>query len=235
MEKTDDNLEQFFQKLRSNQSANKELFADWYAKIKSINDCFAIAGKNLIDPRPIISGILFSRCQYAFKTSAGMALAGQATEVFVMLRSVLEYTGYALAIFDDPTLENVWIERHVDPEKLKRQRDAFKISNVRDVIKKYDSKLKDIYDELYERTINFGGHPNPHAVFVSMRMDSEKGEPSLFSLAISSDPKSIQHALKSTAQVGFTALHIFQHIYKEKFELLGIREVIERLRSTGQI
>jgi len=38
-------------------------------------------------------------------------------------------------------------------------------------------------------------------------------------------------AMKSTAQVGLTALFIFQHIFKAKFEPLGIREEIDRLRG----
>jgi len=37
--------------------------------------------------------------------------------------------------------------------------------------------------------------------------------------------------MKNVAQVGLTALFIFQHIFKAKFELLGIREEMDKLRS----
>jgi hypothetical protein len=54
-------------------------------------------------------------------------------------------------------------------------------------------------------------------------------------LAFSNDPAMITVAFKSTAQAGLTALLLFQHVFKEKFELLGIRQEIEALRNTGRI
>jgi hypothetical protein len=52
-------------------------------------------------------------------------------------------------------------------------------------------------------------------------------------LAISDDPKMLTWALQSTAQVGLTALLLFQHVFKEKFELLAIRQEIDALKNTG--
>ena len=54
---------------------------------------------------------------------------------------------------------------------------------------------------------------------------------SFTALALSADKQVLLHAMKSTAQVGLTALFIFQHIFKAKFELLGIREEMDKLRS----
>ena len=73
-----------------------------------------LGGKNLVNPKPVMTGPLFLRSQYAYKTAAGMALAGQIVEAFVMLRSCLEYSGYAIAIFAAPTLEEVFLKRHFD-------------------------------------------------------------------------------------------------------------------------
>ncbi len=52
-------------------------------------------------------------------------------------------------------------------------------------------------------------------------------------LAISSEPKIVVHALKCTAQVGLTALCVLQHVFKEKFELLGVRQEIDALKASG--
>jgi hypothetical protein len=41
--------------------------------------------------------------------------------------------------------------------------------------------------------------------------------------------------LKCTAQVGLTALCVLQHVFKEKFELLGIRQEIDALKNTGML
>jgi hypothetical protein len=173
------------------------------------------------------------RCQYAFKTAAGLALAGQVTEVFVMLRSVLEYAGYALLIHDNAALQDVWLGRHVSPTGKRSQKDAFRISEVKTAVKNHDARLAEIFDENYERAVDFGGHPNPHASFSAMHLEEVEGQTALTALAISNDVTVVQHGLKSTAQIGLTALHIFQHAFTAKFELLGIREVMEGLRATG--
>jgi uncharacterized membrane protein len=48
--------------------------------------------------------------------------------------------------------------------------------------------------------------------------------------AMVTDATNLRHAMKSVAQVGLTALFIFQHIWKPKFELLGIRVEMDQLR-----
>jgi len=40
--------------------------------------------------------------------------------------------------------------------------------------------------------------------------------------------------MKSVAQVGLAALFIFQHVFKAKFELLGIKAEMNRLRRENQ-
>ena len=235
MKDVEDTLAKFLEMVRSNQLANQSNHADWYAIIKTIDDCFVRGGANLVNPRHVMGGILFLRCQYAFKTAAGMALAGQITEVFVMLRSVLEYAGYALLIHDNAALQDVWLGRHVSPTEKRAQKVAFRISDVKSAVKRHDARLGEIFDESYERTIDFGGHPNPHAAFSAMHMDEDEGQTGLTVLAISNDVTVVQHALKSTAQIGLTALHIFQHVFSDKFEALGIREAMEGLRATGRL
>ena len=95
-------LQSFLDMLHSTQNANRVNFPNWYEIVERIDDCFVRAGKNLINPKPVMTGNLLLRCQYAFKTAAGMALAGQVVEAFVMQRSVLEYAGYALMICETP-------------------------------------------------------------------------------------------------------------------------------------
>jgi hypothetical protein len=94
-----------------------------------------------------------------------MALAEQIVEPFVTQRSVLEYAGYCLTIFERPELERVFVLRHVGKDEMEKQKAAFRIRAVKEVIRRFDSKLADIFDENYQRSIDFGGHPNPNASF----------------------------------------------------------------------
>lgn len=232
---TERSLQDFFDTLRLAQQANRAKFPDRYNVIERIDRCFVRTGENLINPEPAMTGILLLRCQHAFKTAAGMALAGQVVETFVMQRSVLEYAGYALLICKTPPLEGVFLGRHTSKKAMQTQRDAFTIGPVKVAVRRCDTTLADHFVEDYERSINFGGHPNPHAALSAMVPDEREGLNSLTVLAISSDPRIVEHALKCTAQVGLTALCVLQHVFKEKFELLGIRQEIEALKNTGML
>jgi hypothetical protein len=115
----DDDLTRFLQVVNSNQIANFANFPEPYDLMRRVNDCFSTAGENLVDPKPVMTGPLFLRSQYAYKTTVGMALAGQAVEAFVMMRSCLEYAGYALLMFEDPAQEEVFLKRHFDDASMK--------------------------------------------------------------------------------------------------------------------
>jgi hypothetical protein len=223
----EDDLTKFLQAVNSNQMGNLARFPEPYSLTRRVNDCFSTAGKHLINPNPAAAGVLFLRSQYAYKTTVGMALAGQVVETFVMMRSCLEYAGYALVMFADPTLEDVFFARHVDDAGMKAHKNEFHIGQVKPVIARFDRKLAEIFNKLYCRTIDMGGHPNPLAVCNAAQM-----EPSgIRILALTKEEEPLLDAMKSTARVGLTALFIFQHIFKAKFEVLGLRPEMDSLRQ----
>ncbi len=80
-----DDLTRFLDAAYSNQGANVANFAEPYGFIQRVHHCLSIAGKNLINPKPIMTGVLFLRSQYAYKAAAGMALSGQVVEAFAMM------------------------------------------------------------------------------------------------------------------------------------------------------
>jgi hypothetical protein len=161
-------LQSFFDAVRANQTANSKKFSDWNSIIERIDSCFVRAGQALRDPNPLMCGVLLNRSQYAFKTASGMTLAGQVVEVFPILRSTLEYAGYCLLLHETPELQSVFALRHRSPKDKRKQRDAFNIGAVKVAIRRRDTYLAEVFIENYERSIDFGGHPNPHGVFSAM-------------------------------------------------------------------
>jgi hypothetical protein len=158
-----------------------------------------------------------------------MTLGGQVVEPFVIMRSCLEYAGYALAIFADPRLgaepsrEEVFINRHVDDAKMKAQKEAFKISKIRHTIASIDPKMAEQFQSLYDRCISFGGHPNPHGLFLAMNIEHGEDKSIVFTtLALNGDPNALKFVMKNVAWVGLTSLYIFDKIFTDKFETLGI-------------
>jgi hypothetical protein len=226
-------LEDFFDELYSTQRANRALFRQWYAIIDQIDDCFVRAGIDLLNPKPFVAGILLDRCNYAFKTAAGMALAGQVVEVHLVLRALLEYAGYSLLICETPVLQSVFLDRHGSESEMRTSRKAFTIGNVREAVARYDLQLATLYDDLYQRTIDFGAHPNPHATFASAELRKHDGNAFVKTFAISDDPLMLEFALKSTAQAGLASLYVLEHVFKGKFELLGIDRDMRALSRNG--
>jgi hypothetical protein len=100
-----------------------------------------------------------------------MALAGQVVEVCVMQRSVLEYAGYGLRIFDEPELDGVFVLRQLGPNEKKAKKEAFKIGAVHAAVERYDTELAANFNVDYQRSIDFGGHPNPHASFSAAKLE----------------------------------------------------------------
>jgi hypothetical protein len=226
-----DNLVPFLEVVASNQHANTALYPADFALIQRVNVCLATVGQKLVKPEPVMCAVLFQRCQYAFKTAAALALAGLVVEAFVMMRSCLEYAGYALAIFKDPTLQAVFANRHVTKVDMAKQKTAFRISEIKKVVESFDSELAKVFQTFYDRAVDFGGHPNPHATFSTMQMPDPNPDNTFTMSAMVTDAQSLRHAFKSVVQVGLTALFIFQHIWKAKFELLGVRAEMDRLRQ----
>jgi hypothetical protein len=226
-----DELTQFFATVTHNQKANIAAFPNWYRLVRRVNDCFQRAGANLENPSPLMSAILMLRCQYAYKAAAGMAFSGQVVETFPMLRFCLECAGYAIVIFRDPELQTVYMSRHVDEAGMEAQKRKFTIGELRKSIMAVNQAVGATFDGLYQRTIDFGGHPNPHAMMSAIEMGQASG--GFSALALSTDHQVLQHAMKSTAQAGLCALLIFQHVFRSTFKSLGVTADIDALIGEG--
>jgi hypothetical protein len=238
---TDDkSLDRFLEVVHNNQLANRARLPTQYRIIQRVDYCFVTAGKHLSHQKPVLVGPMFLRSQYAYKTAAGMTLAGQVAESFVMMRSCLEYAGYALAIFADPRLHNtpsreeVFVNRNVDEASLKAHKAEFQVGKIRGMIATFDEKLAANFKLLYDRSIDYGGHPNPGGPLTGINMETKDEKlTSITTRALTDDPIVTMFAMKSAAQMGLTSLCIFQHMFEAKFELLGIRAEMDALRGAG--
>ncbi len=159
------------------------------------------------------------------------AMAGQATDAFPQVRACLEYAGYALHIHKNPKLAEVWLRRHDDKVAKKAVRNEFTVSNVQATIEKANRQAAKVFSELYERAIDFGGHPNERAITDSLKMTDLGDRKSYDSIYLHGDGLSLEHALKTTAQTGVCALEILQEVFPERFELLGVRAALLGLRK----
>ena len=72
---TNKTLAHFFDTIYRNQQGNRDRFPERYSIIQRVDNCFAAAGKHLADAKPIFTGPMFLRSQYAYKAASGATLA----------------------------------------------------------------------------------------------------------------------------------------------------------------
>lgn len=189
-----------------------------------------IAGNLDNSENPIVPALLH-RSHSAFLASCRLSMSGQAAETFPQLRSCLEYALYALHINDDPSLAEVWLRRHENEESLKKAKRSFLHVAIMKTLLARDVALHSSLSELYQRTIDFGGHPNERAVSSSSKIRREGDTMVIQNQFLHGDSAALDHALRTNAQIGLGSLMVFQLIYKERFDLLGLRDTIESLKG----
>jgi len=213
---------------RGNQFATFENCQNGFRRLSDINDCFELIGKNMSNPKSLLAALLFARSHSAFIGGCGAGLSGASAEAFALSRLAIEHAGYALLIHTQPKLGEVWLNRSSDKRAV---RDAFTNAAVRNALKGADEKLAAIYSHLYEATIDFGAHPNELSLTGSMTITSSGGDQTYAVRYFDDRPLIICHAMKSSAEAGLCSLHVFQHVFPERFLLLGVRDKLTVLRQ----
>ena len=226
----DDALSAFVNDAFANCLATFVQKGEQYGLLLHADQCFLRIGENLVNPPDMVAAWLILRSHSAYRAACRLALSGQATDSFPSLRSCIEYALYALHVSRKPELGEVWLRRHDDDETKRLSNRSFQHVTVMESLREFDADLHAIIGGLYDRTIDFGGHPNERAVTGSMTMTEESGNTVMTQIYLHGDSLALDHVLKTTAQIGLGSLCIFQPIFKERFDLLGIRDVIDQLR-----
>ncbi|TXT23562.1 MAG: hypothetical protein FD131_5195 [Rhodocyclaceae bacterium] len=196
-----------------------------YSHLNSIEGLYQKA-TTLLDNKPeaIIPIALFFRAHSAFLTGAGLSMAGQLREAYSVLRGCLEDALYAWHIDRTPGLAEVWLKR--DDDEKSRKRSKIVMRSLLEKLKTTNPAIGESVEKLYERTIDYGGHPNKMAVLSNMRLIRD-GDGRRFDTAyLNSDSVPLQLALKTSAQVGIAALLVFDMVFKTRFELASLSKEI---------
>jgi len=227
----DDSLSEFLETAYRNRWATFDNKKDWYGRLAGIDACFMQIAKEWLNPINLVTPLLFLRSHAAYRAACEHAMAGQIAEIFPQLRASLEYAAYALHIDRNNDLVEVWLRRHDDHDAFNASKNHFKISEIKKTIKASNRHMADVFDELYQRTIDFGAHPNERAITGNMMISEHDGRKEFQSIYLHNDGLALTHGLKTTAQIGVCALEILQDAFKPRFELLGVRAELLKIRK----
>lgn len=225
----DDSLSEFIQTSYENTFATYQRMPRIYSKLKNINQVFTLMKDNLDHTDQFFAGFFFLRAHASFLGAARLALSGQVPETFMLLRGCLENATYGFFISKHPEHRETWLRRHDSPKALDKNKGIFTAKSTLDSLKGASPKIHTLANLLYERSIDYGAHPNDAALL--QNMDIKRGDHRAeFSVTyLDGDSLSFRHCLKSTAQMGICVLGIFQLVFPERYDLLGATEQLKAL------
>jgi hypothetical protein len=202
-----------------------------YRRLADIDAGFRLIGENLKNPDDWFVPLFLLRAHSSFLGAAHLALAGQLPEAYMLLRGSIENAVYAFYFHKTPDSHERWLRRH-DSDKTKRiVQGEFRIRALLRLLSKHDETLGSIADQLYERAIDFGGHPNERALSQVLKLSETEADRLLHVNYLSGHTVAFQSCLKSTAQVGVLVLKVFQKVFPERYDLLGLSERLKELQQ----
>jgi hypothetical protein len=226
-----DELTKFIDAARSNQWATFWNKRPIVGTLIAIDSQFVTISKDWLNPESEIAAFLLLRGHAAFRVAAALAMAGQVAETYVQCRAMLEYAAYAVHIYRTPPLGMIWLNRHKDPAATEAQKNAFSHRKVSASVAAANVHAGKRFDDLYQRTIDFGGHPNERSVTGNMKMLNEPGKRTMLTVMQHDDGVALDSGLKTVAQCGMVSLEMLQVVFNARFEILGINAALLELRK----
>jgi hypothetical protein len=227
----DDQLTSFFENMRTNTFASYVQAPDHAKRLLAVESALRLICENLKDPRDKFAPFFLLKAHSSFLSAANLAMAGSAPEAFMVMRGCLESALYGLYVNRNADSFEVWLRRNEDDAAKKRTRTAFMIGNMWKCLGGVDAGLQREAAALYERAIDMGGHPNAASLMTALNISKKDGGMHFELAYLTANPEMIRGSMKSVAQTGVTALGIFRHVFKERYDLLGLTSRLPMLRE----
>lgn len=201
-----------------------------FPQLRDVDGVFRALKDTPIEGQMILEGILLLRSHSAFLGASMLVMGGQATESFMVQRGVLENALYALHIHHSDVAADSWVNRHRSDRDTLLARGEFSHKRVLGTVQRVDPNNAAVAARLYQRTIDFGAHPNERAATSCMQMIEENGRIRVQQSYLAGGTLPQQHALKTCVQIGVCSLYIFRRVFRERFDILGLTNRLDRLR-----
>jgi hypothetical protein len=184
------------------------------ARLTAVDSIFQETHHNLKPTHwsQIVPTLLMMRSMSAFRAVV-MIGSSLPADSYPLERSCLESAGYARLIGANPDLSKLWLQRDDNAAEFKR---TFTNRAVRESIAAAEPSLAEVYQELYELSIDFGAHPNEKGVLSNVLKES-LGTGTMKFYMLAGDGPALQHALRTLAQSGICALRVLNLVFAEQF------------------
>lgn len=187
---------------------------------------------NRLDQNPeIVAGFFVIRAHSSFRGAVRLCLSGQVAESYMVLRGCLESALYGLYVSGHTDRQEAWLRRHDDDTSLRRVRTQFTIRNVFDHLSSVDVTTFTISKKLYDRTIDYGGHPNERAVSTQIKTEVSASRVDFSAEYFLCGDLPHRLSLKSAAEIGVCCLDIFNSVFRDQFQSIKMHERLDLIRQ----
>jgi hypothetical protein len=201
-----------------------------YAQLVVIDQLFRTIQSNLDNTKDWFSGLFFLRAHSSFLGAVSLAMNGQLPEAYMVLRGSIENALYGLYFASHQSSAESWLQRNQSPEMKKKVKEEFKYSDLLQHLISLDPKVGEATSKLYERTIDYGAHPNQGSVMTALRISETETKHQLDIAYISGNILANQLCLRTCAQIGVTVVSIFRNVFKERYDILGVTLELDKLK-----
>jgi hypothetical protein len=227
----DDPVTDFIEQAHENSFAAFVHFPDFFRRLIDLDALYRKAVQFFGRPDDWLIGVFLLRTHAALLGATRLATSGQVPESYMVLRSALETSLYALYIQRDPSRAQTWFKRSEGEEARKLARNEFAISKPLSVLSKENPALHSWAKELYDLCIEQGGHPNVDAFMAQMQVRTKEEGIHLDLNYLSGPTTALQLCLKSLLRTGIVSLRIIEQVVPQRFEILGISSQLRHLQE----
>lgn len=223
-----DRLSEFIEISRNNTFATFVRARPTWDRLSAIDSIFRRAIDALTNSHAWFAGFFLLRSHASYLGGVRLSTSGQLAEAYMVLRGCLENALYGLFLHETPELRQVWLNRHEDEGSRRRVREEFRITRMLDLLEAKDATTSGAARSLYDRTIDYGAHPNEMALLTVLRQ-TENPDHVRFDVNYISDDSTpaLALCLRTNAQVGVCNLRIFRLVIPERFTILGISDSLD--------
>lgn len=226
-----DNLTKYLDDAQHNAYAFFHNLPDEYRRLSDIDIAFRKAIDSLLNTADWFAAFFLLRSHSSFLTGLSLSMSGQVPEGYACLRLVLENSLYGFYLSKNPSSQVTWLNRHESADAKKKVRDEFKIRALLDSLKATSAAEGTVVEALYDRTIDYGAHPNELALMQSLRMEKNADGVQFQVAYLSDDTMAFRLLLKTVAQIGVSSLEIFRLVYRERFDIMGLTDMLQKLKQ----
>lgn len=227
----DDALSQFIDAVRNNVYASFANLRPQYRRLAEIDAAFRLIADNLTNPGDWFVPLFLLRAHASYLGGVHLALAGQVPEAYMLLRGSVENAVYGFYFHHTPDSQERWLRRHDSDRAKKVVRDEFRIAALLVLLKKHDERLGYVAQTLYDGAIDLGGHPNERGLLQMLKLSKDEASRQIDLQYLTGHTPAMDICLSTAARVGVVVLRVFQHVFQQRYDLLGLSARLAELEQ----